>query len=250
MRLKCLGCEALARVVYLCAAQSPHIVDVSLFQLGLHDDPDDLRSRLQAQIDATAGQGYDAVVLAYGLCGQATASLTARDAPVVIPRAHDCITLFLGSRERYNEQFTACPGTFWYALDYTERRSNRATTLSLGSGTEADLSSVYDEYVQKYGQDNADYLMEVMGAWQNHYKRAVFVDMGVGDNTAIETQTRDEADRRGWTFEQMAGDVVLIRRLLDGDWGNDFLTLDPDQQIVMTYNDEVIGSAIADPQGG
>jgi len=173
MRLKCLGCEALARVVYLCAARSPHIVDVSLFQLGLHDDPADLRSRLQAQIDAATGEGYDAVVLAYGLCGQATAGLIARDTPIVIPRAHDCITLFLGSRERYNEQFTACPGTFWYALDYTERRTNRATTLSLGSGTEADLSAVYDEYVQKYGQDNADYLMEVMGAWQSHYKRAI-----------------------------------------------------------------------------
>ncbi len=169
MRLKCLGCEALARVVYLCAARSPHIVDVSLFQLGLHDDPSDLRSRLQAQIDATVGQGYDAVALAYGLCGQATAGLIARDTPVVIPRAHDCITLFLGSRERYNEQFTACPGTYWYALDYTERRDGRGTTLSLGSGTEADLSAVYDEYVQKYGQDNADYLMKVMGAWQKSY---------------------------------------------------------------------------------
>ncbi|MEE8389360.1 MAG: DUF1638 domain-containing protein [Anaerolineae bacterium] len=248
MRLKCLGCEALARVVYLCAAQSPHIVDVSLFQLGLHNEPPGLRSRLQEQIDATVGQGYDAVVLAYGLCGQATAGLIARDVPIVIPRAHDCITLFLGSRERYNEQFTACPGTYWYALDYTERRDGRSTTLSLGSGIEADLSAVYDEYVQKYGQDNADYLMEVMGAWQSHYQRAVFVDMGIGDSTAVEAQTRSEAAQRGWTFERMAGDVVLIRRLLAGDWESDFLILEPDQQIVMTYDDEVIGSVISDPQ--
>ncbi len=45
MKLKCLGCEALARIVYLCAAQSPHIVDVELFQLGLHNDSSDLWAR-------------------------------------------------------------------------------------------------------------------------------------------------------------------------------------------------------------
>jgi len=72
--------------------------------------------------------------------------------------------------------------------------------------------------------------------------------MGVGDNTAVEAHTRSEADRRGWTFERMAGDVVLVRRLLDGDWENDFLTLEPNQQIVMTYNDQVIDNVISNPQ--
>lgn len=42
---------------------------------------------------------------------------------LVIPRAHDCITLYLGSRQRYLEQFNARPGTYWYSLDYLERYS-------------------------------------------------------------------------------------------------------------------------------
>ena len=241
MRLKCLGCDALARLVYLCAAQSPHIVDVELFKLGLHNNPSDLRERLQGHIDAAAGQRYDAVVLAYGLCGQATAGLVARDIPVVIPRAHDCITLFLGDRERYRQEFEKLPGTYWYALDYVERRDGTGTTLSLGSGVETDIEKVYDEYVQKYGKDNADYLMEVMGAWQSHYQRAVFIDMGVGDGAAVEAKARDEATRRGWIFERFAGDLVLIRRLLAGDWETDFLVVDPGQQITMTYDHHVVG---------
>ena len=69
MRLKCLGCDALARIVYLCAAQSPHVVDVELFRIGLHNEPADLRNWLQEGIDAASGQEYDAVVLAYGLIG-------------------------------------------------------------------------------------------------------------------------------------------------------------------------------------
>jgi len=249
MKLKCLGCDALARIVYLCAAQSPHIVDVELFQLGLHNDASDLRARLQGQIDATAGQGYDAIVLAYGLCGQATAGLIARDIPLVIPRAHDCITLFLGDRERYQDEFKNHPGTFWYTLDYVERKDSSSTTLSLGSGLETDIDAVYDEYVEKYGVDNADYLMEVMGAWQSHYKRAVFIDMGVGDGKAVEAVAQNEATRRGWSFERVSGDLVLIRRLLAGDWETDFLLLEPGQKITMTYDNNVIGCVKLDRDG-
>ena len=246
MQLECLGCDALARIVYLCAAQSPHIIDVELLRLGLHIKSSDLRAKLQERIDATTEQGYDALVLAYGLCGQSTAGLTARDIPVVVPRAHDCITLFLGSRERYKEQFENYPGTYWYTLDYMQRNEHSGVSLSLGSDMETNMHEVYEEYVAKYGQDNADYLMEVMGAWQSHYQRAVFIDMGIGDSTQVEAQTKDEATRRGWTFERMSGDLVLIRRLLAGDWENDFLILEPGQQLIMSYDDNIISCGKAE----
>jgi len=240
MRLKCLACEALARIVYLCAAHSPHIIDVELFRLGLHRDPANLRGRLQGQIDAAVGQGYDAVAMAYGLCGQSTAGLAARDVPLVIPRAHDCITLFLGDRVRYQDQFENYPGTYWYALDYVERADGSGTALSLGSDMDMDIGGVYEEYVQKYGKDNADYLMEAMGAWRKHYQRAAFIDIGVGDSTTVAARTRDEAARRGWTFDRLVGDLVLVRRLLNGDWDDDFLVLQPGQQVAMSYDAGVI----------
>jgi hypothetical protein len=238
-----LTCEVLARPVYLCAAHSPHIVDVALLQRGLHNHPANLRDQLQAQVDAAAGKGYAAIVLGYGLCGQATAGLTARDIPLVVPRAHDCITLFLGSRQRYQEQFENYPGTYWYAQDYIERDDGSGSSLSMGSGTDTDLQAAYGEYVEKYGKDNADYLMEVMGDWQSHYRRAVYIDMGVGDGKAVEAKAQAEAARRGWAFERMAGDLILIRRLLMGDWETDFLVLQPGESVGMTYDEGVIGCA-------
>ena len=36
-------------------------------------------------------------------------NLIARHTPIVMPRAHDCITLYLGSRERYQAQFERHP---------------------------------------------------------------------------------------------------------------------------------------------
>lgn len=243
MRLKCIGCDALARLIYLCAAQSPHLVDVSLYKLGLHRNPTDLQTRLQQEIDASAKAGYDAIVMGYGLCGRATSGITARDIPVIIPRAHDCITLFLGSRARYNEEHDQKPGTYWYSQDYIERGSQDGSLTALGANDSEngfDIEGEYDKYVAKYGKDNADYLMEVMGAWRSHYQRAAFIDIGLGNSQAVEAKAREEADRRGWTYERLNGDQNLIRRLLNGDWNDDFLILKPGEKLSMSYDDGVI----------
>jgi hypothetical protein len=219
---------------------------VKLVQRGLHNRPGALREHLQGLIDGLEGQHYDAIVLGYGLCGQATAGLAARSLPLVLPRAHDCITLFLGSGERYREQFTQHPGTFWYAQDYIERDDGSGSALAMGSGTDTDLQAVYESYVAKYGKDNADYLVEVMGAWQSHYQRAAYIDMGLG-GTGVEARAQAEAARRGWAFERLSGDLVLFRRLLFGEWGGEadkqFLVVSPGQSVVMTHDDRIIECA-------
>ncbi len=242
MRLHVIACDVVARPVYLCAARSPHVVDVSLYKRGLHNEPVNLRAQLQAAIDATPA-GYDAVVLGYGLCGGATAGIVARDIPVVLPRAHDCITLFLGARERYAEETTNRPATYWYVADQLERNDGYKAGvggLAIGSDTDADVAATRAEYVEKYGEDNAEYLMEVLGGWRVHYGRAAFVSMGVADETVPEGSAREEAERRGWAFERIEGNMVLLRRLIEGDWGDDMLVLQPGERLAMSYDDAVV----------
>jgi len=241
MRLYAIACDVLARPVYLCAARSPHVVDIRLFERGLHDEPKTLRDRLQGAIDE-APAGAEAIVLGYGLCGGATAGIQARGVPVVLPRAHDCITLFLGARERYLEEHGKV-ATYWYVADQLERNDGyRAGVggLAIGSDTDAEMEEVRAEYVAKYGEDNADYLMEVLGGWRVHYGRAAFVSMGVADEAASEGAARDEADRRGWAFERIEGNMVLLRRLIDGDWNEDMLVLQPGERLAMSYDDGVV----------
>ena len=260
MRLLALTCEVLARSVYLCAARSPHVVDVHLNRRGLHDDPPNLRTILQREIDAVDAPGgsalgavnapYDAILLAYGLCGAATAGLRAGSIPLVVPRAHDCITLFLGSRDRYTTEFTGHPGTYWYVQDFVERSDNGGAFAGMGAVSDAEARATYEEYVKKYGEDNAAYLMEALGGWRSHYDRAAYVDMGVADPhaaAAVEAVTRDDATRRGWAFEKLAGELILVRRLLDGGWGaDDFLVLQPGERLAMSYDEAVIR---AEPAG-
>ena len=241
MRLKCFSCESLARPVYYSAAHSPHLVDVVLVERHLHN-PDEIRGRLQGMIDAAEGQGYDAILLTFGLCGQATSGLMARTIPLVIPRAHDCITLFLGNRVRYLQEQAKEPGTYWYAQDYIERNSGGSAALAMGSPTDTDTQAMYEKYVNKYGKAKADRLMEVMSEWLTHYKRAVYLDINLGDGSATEAQARAEAERRNWQFERITADLNLIRRLLDGQWNADFLVVPPGQTVVMTYDDDIIAS--------
>lgn len=241
MRIKCITCDVLARAVYLSAAHSPHIVDVVLEPFGLHLTPKKLRTVLQEQIHAADQAGYyDAVVLAYGLCGKATHGLHAGSIPLVMPRAHDCITLFLGGRARYDREFSGCPGTYWYVQDYIERGESSEIPLSIGAYTASDAEALHAEYVEKYGADNATYLMEVMGAWQAHYERAAYIAMGVGDGHKVAERAREEAQQRGWRFECLSGDLVLIKRLLEADWDADFLILQPGQAVEMVGGEEII----------
>jgi len=241
----------LARPIYLSAAQSPHVIDLELIQYGLHQHPTVLRSRIQAAIDASQGKGYDAILLAYGLCGKSTAGLKAPAAKegmpglkMVLPRAHDCITIFLGGRERYNQQFEKIPGTYWYVQDYMERDDGSGASMAIGANTSTEGEEVYAEYVEKYGRDNADYLMEIMGAWQGHYQRAAFIDLGVGDGSRTEEKAQKDAARRGWTYERLAGDMVLIHKLLFGEWNEDFLVVAPGESIKMTFDEKILGCAL------
>lgn len=233
-----LTCSALARSIYAAAADATNSISVRLFDQGLHNVPGDLRAKLQAGVDAIAPDECDAILLAYGICGRSTIGLVARHTPLVIPRAHDCITLYLGSRDKYQTEFDSEPGTYWYSVDYMERSKSNA---GLGASLIGTMDDVYDQYVEKYGQDNADYLMEVMGEWGKHYKRAVFIDTGLGDGAKFEAAAQEQAQKRGWTYERRAGNRRLIEMLVNGDWREDeFLVVPPGHAIQQTSDDGLL----------
>ena len=241
MRLKAISCEVLARQLYYVAAFSKHVVDIELVSKGLHNEPDVLRSDLQGRINETPEGSFDAILLVYGLCSNSIAGLVCPHTQMVVPRAHDCIALYLGSKERYGQEFRETPGTYWYTAGYIERGGDSGDRISLGSGGEEKMSEVYEEYVAKYGQDNADYLMEVMGAWRQNYDRAAYIEnaeMALPDYAA---NVRDLASRRGWKFQILPGNLLILRDLVEGRWVEDrFLTIPPGHTAVPTYDERII----------
>lgn len=241
--LLALTCTALARSVYAAAAASPHTITVMLLQQGLHNRPKNLRVILQEQINTLPPDEYDAVLLAYGLCGAATAGLTARAVPLVLPRAHDCITLYLGSRARYQAEFEKHPGTYWYSVDYMERQ-DPANSVGLGAAGIEASEAEYEKYVAKFGEETANLLLEELRRWAQHYTRAAFIDTGLGDPGPFEQQARQKAEREGWVFERVAGDRRLMNMLIAGDWPEDEFLVVPPNHMVQQAADERIVRAV------
>jgi len=94
-------------------------IDPMFTPKGTHEKPDNLRELIQNGIEEADKAGcYDAVLLGYGLCGNATNGITAGSIPLVIPRAHDCCTLFLGSKGKFIEYFGENPSLEWSSSGY------------------------------------------------------------------------------------------------------------------------------------
>jgi len=236
-RYLCIACEVLARPLYLAAATSRNVVDIQMLRRGLHNTPKNLQSSLQEQIDEAENRGYQALLLGYGLCGNGTAGLQARTIPLVIPRVHDCIGLLLGDPARYRQQYDQTPGTYWYTQDFMERTDGDSKFSAMGSTSDDEMQKQYDSFVLKYGKENADYLMQVMGSWQSHYERAAFIDLGLVDASDYEQETQAAAAQRGWRYEKLSGDLVMFRNLLNGDWDDNFIVIPPHHSVGLAYNE-------------
>ena len=102
--------------------RSPNLIDANYLPTGLHDTGSKLmREAIQQAVNAAEGKGYEAIALGYALCGTGLAGVRARSVPLVIPRAHDCIALLMGSRDKYKQYFNENPGTYYRSIGWVER---------------------------------------------------------------------------------------------------------------------------------
>lgn len=242
MKLYAIACEAVARECYRAAAFSKHAVTISIKDFGLHNEPDNLRAAIQEEIDnASAAGKYEYIILGYGLCSRGTAELVARNVPLVIPRAHDCITVFLGSKERYQEEFSGHPGTYYYSAGWVERKEGEVDQGGFTIVKDSQRAARYQEYVEKYGEDNAEFLMDQENHWLDHYNRAAFIDMGFGDMDFYRGFTQQVAQEHGWSYEELTGDMRLADLLFAGDWNaEEFLIVMPGQRTIEDVTSGII----------
>jgi len=239
-------CEILRREVEHLLARLEPSLEVCFLRKGFHQNPAQLREEVQKAIDAVPA-GLSAVLVGYGLCGKGLEGVVARDLPLIIPRVHDCISLLLGSAKAYEEHFSSHPGTYYYSpgwLTWWEEPGREDVDRSPEQGF--GLGKTYEEYVAKYGEDNARYLMELEGTWAQRYTRAAYIDAGLADNAGWEAKTREIAAANGWAFEYIRGDLRLLRMLLVGPRPKEeFLLVPPGVKILAAGDSTILRTAPA-----
>lgn len=193
---------------------------ITFMDYGLHRVPSKLTWSVQDEVDRIEEPSI--IILGYGLCGNGLQGVKSRQHTLVIPRADDCIAILLGSREAYLEEFQSEPGTYYLTKGWLESGS--------------DPLKEYHEYVEKYGEDDAEWLMDQQ---YQHYKRIVLVAHHQADLENYRSQAQEVAKfckRWDMRYEEILGSDHYIARLveiansLDTD-DKDFLIVPPGSEI-------------------
>ena len=254
MFLKVIACEVALREICHAVARSTHIVDLEFLDQGLHDRPARGREELQRRIEAVPAGRYDAILVGYALCGNLIDGLRPTHTRLVVPRGHDCITFFLGSKERYSALNASLPGAYFYTsgwLECVRRRGEKMVPghpayLPMRAGAGDNPGAAYQQWVEKYGEAKARQLLEVMSHWTENYTHGVLIDFDFTKPLHLHEQVRGVCSARGWQFEEIEGDIRLLQRWVDGEWDPEsFLVVEPGQRVIPSYDERVIAAEVA-----
>ncbi|MDI1320484.1 MAG: DUF1638 domain-containing protein [bacterium] len=242
MHLKLISCNVFQREASWCIARSPHLIDPEYTELGEHARSAGLRALIQGKIDAVeaSGKTYDAILLLFGLCGNATVGLQARRTRLVMPRAHDCCTILLGSRAKYAEHFSQAPSTPFSSAGYLERGSYFLRTSDDGQ-TGVQSGDAYRALVAKFGEEDAKFIWAEMNPAHGD-NRAVFIDLPQTSHLGYAEQFAAKAQAAGKESIRLEGNIRLIENLLQGDWNEkEYLIVPPASTIEGVYDwDQIV----------
>ena len=244
------------REISLLSAKSENFVDTTYLQQGLHRTPDILRKALQEEIDrlesgddiyschmytkdSRENKEYDAVLLGYGLCSNSICGVSSKKYKLVIPRAHDCITFFIGCKKEYKQYFDShSGGIFWYTPGWID---------CCQMPGEETLECKRKRYTAEYDDEMAEYVIEQEYAWMKQYKRFTYVDWEELHMPNHIQYTKDCAKFLDVGFDLIKGSPTLLQDFIEGNWREeDFLVLEPGQTACPSYEDSVIAAATAD----
>ncbi|APC08482.1 DUF1638 domain-containing protein [Neomoorella thermoacetica] len=205
--------------------------DLLFLDQGLHRSPERLRQALQEAINAA--NDYDLILLGYGLCGGALDGLRTGSCPVIIPKVDDCIPLLLGSvaaRARWPT------GTYFLSSGWLAGEEN--------------MVREYQRCLERYGEERGRWILKQLYC---HYQNVVFIKTDFGQGTcsagvdrqvkpasaassrllhpAALAMARQLAANLGLTYEVYQGNSLYLQRLIQGPWEDDFLKVEPRQEI-------------------
>jgi hypothetical protein len=221
MNIKVYSCQIFE--VYLNHLQETMSFDttfeISYIEIEKHNEPERLQRQLQQAIDTTVG--YDYILLLYGICGNSIRGIQAKDIPVLIPRVHDCATILLGGKDKYQEILGHRPSQGWNCLSYDKNNMHDVTLES---------NPTYLEYKEKYGEDNALYLFEMLFPKSDD---PLYLSLGLEED-----KTRIASLPEG--TEIVEGSLQFLTNILSKQW-DELLLLQPGEVVDIVYDlDQVI----------
>jgi len=188
-------------------------VSLVFLEQSLHRTPQKMKGAIQEEIDKGENWDGDQIVLAYGLCSNGILGVRANRHPLLVPKVHDCITLFLGSHDRYMEEHSREPGTYYLTKGWIEEKKS-----PLG---------IFEEYCQRYGKETAEW---VIREELKNYTRIALVESELGMEETHRKHARENARFLNLKYEEIQGSLEFFRKIIQGPRDRDFVVLKPGEE--------------------
>lgn len=209
-----IACEVMKRELSLLA---PDGCELSFIPAGLHLTPEKMSDDIQKEIDKVDHE-EGPIILGYGLCSYGITKIEARHRPILIPKIHDCITLFWGSRQRYYEEFFKNPNTYYLSHGWIFYGKNP-------------YSQYHEIYIKKYGEEDARWIVQEM---LKNYKRLVFIDNELFPSKEAKEKAILMADFFNLEFFEVKAPPIFLQQIFYAEEGENFLQMNPGE--VFPYN--------------
>ncbi|MDY6826945.1 MAG: DUF1638 domain-containing protein [Bacillota bacterium] len=180
---------------------------------GLHNYPDQLKTRLQQTLDQIDNSDY--ILMLFGLCGNALLGLRSPKATLVIPKVDDCISLFLGGNHKRREM----------------ENTTRAYYLTKGwLRYENNIWQEYQRSIQIYGLEKTRRLFGVM---LKHYTHLMIIDTNAYDTCKFLEECRNIATALDLEVQVVPGDLTILQKALLRKWDDDFTIISPGREVTL-----------------
>jgi hypothetical protein len=187
----------------LLAQKNKHNVYVHYLDQNLHRTPDVMPAEIQTAVNEVAALSDGPVVLGYGLCSNGIVGVVAPRQGLIVPRVHDCIALFLGSRQAYLKAFQKRPGAYYLTPGWVAEEKDP-------------LGFMENDYVPRVGREEAAW-----GAKEElkHYTHIVLINTQAAvDRTALRDRARENSRFFNKQLLEVDGASTYFEKLLFGPY--------------------------------
>ena len=197
MSLGVICCRVLEKEVRAVIQGIPEVAVLEIMEWGLHTRPELLLAALVERIRFLQDQ-VDVIMLGYGRCLTLDRLPDDFKVPVFYPEGDDCIGVLL-SQDRYAQALLEEAGTWFLTPGWTE----------MG------MEFIFHELmVNRLAEKNIDPL-EVAHRMLKNYTRALFIDMGLGDQKRLLNKAREIAAEFHLRLERTEGSLAGLQATLN-----------------------------------
>lgn len=204
-----ISCEVIRDEVEAVLSGMEYDPDVTWVERGLHDVPTKLTAALQEAVNTQQDKEY--ILLGYCLCGKGVCGIRSEHATMVVPRYHDCIEMLRSVEQGYRPE--AAKTSYYLTGGWVEFFEEEAVKLK-----------------ERYGEKRYAKFSKVLFG---NYESMTLLETGGFSLRSVRPRCHAAADSLGLCLVEEKGSMRVIDKLLHGRWDEEFLIVEPGQEIDM-----------------